>query len=87
MGMTTEAASEFLERISATAIVNQAILKCAVADLPITSENVVLMLGDFIDPSQPNFQGLIENIDKTIDEVLEAAVLISCLRRQTNSPH
>jgi hypothetical protein len=66
MGMSDEQAQAFLEKISATAIANQAVLRCIVLGLPIEVDNVVLCVGDFIDPSNANFAGLIDEIEKAI---------------------
>ena len=87
LGMEEPEASQFLEKISAAAIVNQAILKCSLAELPITEENVVMMIGDFIDPTQPNMNGLIDNIDRTIDEVLETAEIITKAKKRYSDGH
>lgn len=69
MGMNERDANAFLERISAAAIVNQAMLKCSLAGMELTPDNVILFIGDFVDPMQENVQGLIEQIDRTVDEV------------------
>jgi hypothetical protein len=66
MGMSDEKAQAFLEKISATAIANQAVLKCIVLGLPLDVDNVILCVGDFVDPDNPNFAGLIEEIEKAI---------------------
>lgn len=61
---------KFVERIAATAIVNQAVLKCALLGYPITSDNVILLLGDFIDPTNPEFESLVGTIQIAIEEVV-----------------
>lgn len=61
---------EFMERISATTIANQAILKCSLAGMPLTADNVILFIGDFFDPGQPQFEGLVAKIEAAIDEVV-----------------
>ena len=73
MGMTEKDATAFVERISATAIVNQAMFKCSLAGLEMTPDNVVLLIGDFVDPTRPNFQGLIAQIEQTVDEMFSVA--------------
>lgn len=75
MGMSTEDTEHFLEKISAAAIVNQAVLKCMVSGLPVTRENVILMIGDYADPTDPGHLSLIILIQQTIDEVLAAMTL------------
>jgi hypothetical protein len=63
----------FLERISATTIVNQAVIKCSIAGVPVTQENVILFVGDFADPSEPDHAGLITQIEQTIEDIFSAA--------------
>ncbi|MBB6509156.1 hypothetical protein [Rhizobium soli] len=70
-GMTEDQRNEFLERITATTIANQAILKCSISGFPLTADNVVAFVGDFLDPENPNLQELIEKIGYAIDEVLD----------------
>jgi hypothetical protein len=41
--------TSFLERISATAIVNQAVMKCGLAGMTVTHDNVIAFIGDFAD--------------------------------------
>lgn len=60
----------FAERIAATAIVNQAAIKCLINGLPINEQNVVRLIGDFVDPSRPDARGLIDAIMKEIDELI-----------------
>ena len=72
-GMTEEDANAFLERIGAAAIVNQAVLKCSLAGMELTPDNVVLFIGDFVDPERSDVQGLIKQIDRTVDEVFAVA--------------
>ena len=71
MGMTDDQAQAFLEKISATAIANQAVLKCIVLGLPLDVDNVILCVGDFIDPANSNFAGLIDEIEKAIVHTVE----------------
>jgi hypothetical protein len=70
-GMTDKEADEFLERISATTIANQAVLKLIVSGLPVTSDGAIRLIGDFIDPTRPELSRLIEKISNAIDEVVE----------------
>jgi hypothetical protein len=76
MGMSEATAVAFFERVTATAIVNQAILKCSLAGLKMTHENVVRCVGDFADPDNPAMAGLIAQIDRSIDDVLDMARLV-----------
>lgn len=67
-GMSEVKLQSFLERISATAIANQAVLKCLALGVPATPYNVIFYVGDFVDPSKPQFQSLILQIDQAIDD-------------------
>jgi hypothetical protein len=71
LGMSEIELEAFVERISATAIANQAVLKCYLRGVPLTTDNVVLFVGDFIDPSREEFTGLICKIELAIEEVIE----------------
>jgi hypothetical protein len=64
--------NDFLERIAATAIANQAFLKCSVSGRTFTPENVVFFVGDFLDPDEPYTQDLVEKISNAIDEIFAA---------------
>lgn len=70
-GMTAEERDRFLERTSATAIANQAILKCLLSGFPLTTDNVILFVGDFADPTNPHFESLFERINEAIEAVVE----------------
>ena len=67
LGMDDLEATRFIERISATAIVNQAVLRCMITGLPLNADNVILCVGDFIDPSNEQFGDIIEQILLAID--------------------
>lgn len=71
MGMNDEQAQAFLEKISATAISNQAVLKCIVLGLPLDVDNVILCVGDFVDPRDANFAGLMDEIEKAIVQTVQ----------------
>jgi hypothetical protein len=57
----------FHERVAATAIANQAVLRCIILGMPITVDNVIMCVSDFIDPGQGKYRRLIEQIEKAID--------------------
>jgi hypothetical protein len=65
----------FYERIAATAIVNQAAIKCMMAGVAISEENVTRLIGDFVDPARPDAGGLIEAIMHTLDELVANSTL------------
>lgn len=71
LGMTETELQAFIERISATAIANQAVLKCHLRGIPVTTDNVILFVGDFIDPTKPEFEGLINAIETAIEQIVE----------------
>ncbi len=60
--MTQAEGIRLFERIGATAIANQAILKCTVAGYPLTIDNAILFVGDFVDPTKPEVASLVELI-------------------------
>jgi hypothetical protein len=70
-GMTEEEGVRLFERIGATAIANQAILKCTVAGFPLTVDNVILFVGDFVDPARGSCANLVEMIGLAIEEVID----------------
>lgn len=80
MNSAAALAAEFLERISATAIV----IKCLIACVPATQDNVVLLTGDFADPSEPVHASLIAKIDRTIDDVLASGNDAALVRAAMN---
>ena len=69
--MTEAEGIRLFERVSATAIANQAILKCTVAGYPLTVDNVILFVGDFVDPTKPEVASLVELIGIAIEEVID----------------
>lgn len=69
--MTEEEGKRLFERIGATAIANQAILKCTVAGFPLTVDNVILFVGDFVDPTRGTCENLVEMIGLAIEEVID----------------
>lgn len=70
LGLSELELQDFIERISATTIANQAILKCSLAGMPLTVDNVINFVGDFFDPGKPQFDGLIVKIEAAIDDVV-----------------
>jgi len=71
LGMTESELQEFIERISATTIANQAILKCYLHQVPLTTDNVLRFVGDYADPTNIEFVGLIAKIESAIEDVVE----------------
>lgn len=74
--MTEEEGLRLFERIGATAIANQAILKCTIAGFPLTVENVILFVGDFVDPTIGACANIVEMIGIAIEEVIDCRDLI-----------
>ena len=77
LGMDNHEATAFIERISAVAIVNQAALRCIALSLPLTADNVILLVGDFFDPDNPEFAGLINEILLQVDVVVRQPMPIA----------
>lgn len=69
-GMSKENADRLLHRVSATAIANQAILKCSLAGVPLSIDNVIYFVGDFIDPDADGGEELAREIEQAIADVL-----------------
>jgi len=66
-GMSEKEAQAFQEKVAATAIANQAILRCMILGMPVTIDNVILCVSDFVDPTDYRFGGLIEQVQQAID--------------------
>lgn len=75
--MTEEEGLRLFERIGATAIANQAILKCTIAGFPLTVDNAILFVGDFVDPERPACANLVEMIGLAIEEVIDCRDLVN----------
>lgn len=75
-GMTEAEGIRLFERIGATAIANQAILKCTIAGFPLTVENAILFVGDFVDPARPEVASLVELIGIAIEEVIDCQGMV-----------
>lgn len=82
LGMSQETAEKLLRRASATAIANQAILKCTLAGVPLTIENAIQFVGDFIDPEEAGAEELAIEIERAIDDVVTIA-----LETRSNNKH
>jgi hypothetical protein len=78
-GMTQEESITLFEKIGATAIANQAILKCSVAGAPLTVDDVIMFVGDFVNPERPAALGLIERINSAIEEVIDCRGLFHAI--------
>jgi len=77
-GMTEDEVQDFLERISATTIVNQAAFN-AFLGIPQKPGNVELLVGDFFDPKKPELAGLLGRIRTALNklEIVHTASLHS----------
>ena len=70
------------ERVAATTIANRAVLKCLVVGLPLTSDNVIGLVDDFVDdPQAPAVQDLMIDILEAVDEFVELWERTASLRR------
>ena len=70
LGLNDLEFQEFFEGIAASTIANQALLKCSLSGIPLTSDNVILFVGDFFDPHLPQFSSLVVKIGVAIDEII-----------------
>ncbi len=68
-------------RIGATAIANQAILKCILSEIPVTIDNAILFVGDFVAPDDPDRQEMIGLITRAIEDVVETADIVRTAMR------
>jgi hypothetical protein len=62
----------FMEKFFATAVANQAILKCNSRGLPLTEDNVIFFVGDFFDPTDPVFEGIVDKINDAIGYIVQS---------------
>ena len=69
-GISESEYQTLLERVSATVIADQAVLKCALRGVAPTVDNVLLFVGDFFDPANDQFARLVEHILKAVDEAV-----------------
>lgn len=65
----------FLDRIAATAIVNQAAIKFMMLGLPANGENVTRLIGDIFDPLDPRHDRLLDKVLFAIHEVAGLSAL------------
>jgi hypothetical protein len=65
--MNDAKARQFGDKIAATAIVNNAVVRCTHLGLPINHDNVILCIGDFFDPGDADFTGVIVEIEHMMD--------------------
>jgi len=72
LGLSDQETSEFIGRIAATTLVNHACWTCIVAEQPITRENLATHLADLFDWRSPGFQPLLENVGRSMVDVLGA---------------
>lgn len=63
---------------------NQAILKLLLSDPPITPDGAISVVGDFVDPPQPEVSGLIEEINGAIDDSCNCRDKVNGLWLSTN---
>lgn len=70
LGMTESELKAFLDRISATSIANQAILKCYVHDVPLTADNIRRFAVDTVDVTKTDSTSFIARIEVAIEEVV-----------------
>jgi len=84
MNIKDKATLELLTRICATAIANQAILKCSLAGVPLSVDSVLAFVGDFFDPKNESLNGVMAQIEDSIAAVLQPATEIKKIPRTAN---
>jgi len=65
---------KFQTKISAAAIVNQAILRCQALGMPATFDNVIICVGDFFDPADPQYTDLIDVVMEMVAYTIGADI-------------
>ncbi len=73
MTLAGEKLNRLLLKISATTIVNQAIIKCSIVGLPVSVDNAILFIGDFFDPDDADFADLIAEIEHVLEVTVAPA--------------
>jgi hypothetical protein len=84
MNIDDKATLELLSRVCATAIANQAILKCALARLPLTVDTVLPFVGDFYDPANESLRSVTAQIEDAILSVLHPDAMSEKVRYTAN---
>ena len=69
--MTKEEFQNFIDRTSAMALANKAILACLLSGQKFSMETIVETLGQWTDPTDPNFERLVETTVAHIQQVLD----------------
>ncbi len=72
-GLTEQEAQDLQEKVAATTIANQAVLRCMILGMPVTVDNVILCVSDFVDPADCRFGSLIEHVQHAIDVTVNMA--------------
>jgi hypothetical protein len=70
MALAGEKLNRLLLKISATTIVNQAIIKCSMIGIPVSIDNAIMFIGDFFDPEDGDFAELISEIEHILEVTL-----------------
>lgn len=71
MTLAGDKLNRFLIKISASTIVNQAIIKCSLNGVPVTVDNAILFVGDFFDPEDREFSDLLSEVETTLLSVID----------------
>lgn len=73
MKLAGDKLNRLLLKISATTIVNQAILNCAMRGIPVSADNAILFIGDFFDPEDEDYAELIAEIEQVLEMTVTPA--------------
>lgn len=84
-GMSDNEAHDFHEKVAATAIANQAVLRCMILGMPVTIDNVILCVSDFVDPTDYRFGGLIEQVQRAIEVTVNMVTYANAQRWRDNA--
>lgn len=61
----------FSEKAAATAIANQAILKCIIRGVPLSVDTVIPFVGDFLPPTDDRFHRVAVLIKAALEDMLD----------------
>ena len=84
MNIKDKATLELLTRVCATAIANQAILKCSLAGVPLSVDSVLPFVGDFYSPENESLNGVTAQIEDAIAAVLQPYGQVERVRYTAN---
>lgn len=75
--MTDEEMRHFIDTVAAVALANHGIVACMLAGVAPTMENVIPVVGRFVDPSSPRFEEMALSVEAWRAAAIEAAKSLS----------